>query len=63
MPRDSVKLRRTSRADQLQFMFRDVGDLEISIDQLNGHVECIREKLETIVHLIEPIDQYRSILR
>lgn len=44
-------------------MFGDIGDLQISIDQLNSHVECIREKLETIVNLIEPIDQYRSILR
>lgn len=53
----------TGRADQLQFMFGDVDHLQVAIDQLDGHVERIGQEFESIVHLIEPIDQNRSILR
>ena len=55
-------VKRTRRSNQLQFMFRHIHGLEVSIDQLNGHVKGVREEFEPIVHLIEPVDEHSSIL-
>lgn len=47
-------------SDQLQVLSGDFFFFEISVDQVDGQVQCLRDQLELVVHVHQPVHQDRA---